>query len=117
MIANHSQFLAALHEKKLVEIKFYSQADAGTVDRECMPLDYGPDSEAKDALNRYWIWDPAAPAGKNLVGVLPAQITSMRVLGVSFEPEKLSLGSRSWSVPRAWGARPGVGTGAIPGSY
>ena len=105
MIPNHAQFLDAIREKKFIRISFYSQPDAGTVDRECAPLDYGPETGAKDELNRYWIWDPTPTAGSNPLGLLPGQIVSLRVLGTDFDPEKLGVGARPWCVPRVWGTR------------
>ena len=103
MIPNHAQFLAAIRDKKLVRIVFYSQPDAGKVDRECIPLDYGSEPATKDPLNRYWIWDPASTAGANPLGLLPDQIASVLVLGKDFDPEKLSFGARPWCIPRVWG--------------
>ena len=103
MISNHSQFLDAIREQKLVRIEFYSQPDAGKVDRECAPLDYGAEPGAGDALNRYWIWDPAATAGANPLGLLPDQIVSVAVLGKQFDPAKLGIVERPWFVLRDWG--------------
>lgn len=37
--------------------------DAGTVDHECAPLDYGPEEGAVEALNLYWVWDYKASPG------------------------------------------------------
>jgi hypothetical protein len=115
MISNHAQFIDAIREKKLIRIVFYSHPDAGKVDRECAPLDYGPESGAEDALNRYWIWDYAnTTAGTNPLGLLPDQIVSVNVLGSNFDPEKLSVGARSWFVPREWGAHPEVHVTSLP---
>ena len=106
MIANHTQFLDAICGRKLIRIGFYSLPDAGTVNRECAPLDYGAEPGAKDGLNRYWIWDYANTAGANPLGLLPDQIVGVQVLGKEFEPEKLRLGERTWIMPRPWGTRP-----------
>ena len=103
MISNHPQFLDAIREKKLIRIVFYSQPDGGTVDRECAPLDYGPELGALDALNRYWIWDDASTPGVNPLGLLSDQIVSVNVLGKDFDPEKIGLAARPWFVPRDWG--------------
>ncbi len=103
MISNHAQFIAAIGEKKLIRIVFYSLPDAGTVDRECAPLDYGADSAAADPLNRYWIWDPANTAGANPLRLLPDQIASVQVLGKEFDPQAFGGVARSWLVPREWG--------------
>ncbi len=105
MIRNHAQFLDAIRDKKLVRIVFYSHPDAGKVDRECTPLDYGPEPGEKDPVNRYWIWDHANTAGANPLGLLPDQIVSVDVLNKDFDPGKLSFGARPWCVPRVWGTR------------
>jgi hypothetical protein len=103
MIPNHTQFLDAIRDKKLIRVVFYSQPDAGKVDRECIPLDYGPEPATTDPLNRYWIWDHASTAGGNPLGLLSDQIVSVQVLGKDFDPEKLSFCARPWRVPRVWG--------------
>lgn len=103
MIPNHSHFLDAIGQKRLVRIEFYSHPDGGAVDRECAPLDYGPVPGTTDAPNRYWVWDPAATAGANPLGLLPDQIIALQVLGKDFDPATFSLGARAWAVPRAWG--------------
>jgi hypothetical protein len=106
MISNHAQFIDAIREKNLIRIVFYSLPDAGTVDRECMPLDYGPQQPgAIDALSRYWIWDPANTAGANPLGLLPGQIVTVQVLGRSFAPKQLPLGTQIWNVARDWDSR------------
>jgi hypothetical protein len=108
MISNHAQFLDAIREKKIIRIVFYSQPDGGTVDRECAPLDYGPELGATDALNRYWIWDPANTAGTNPLGLLPGQIVHVHVLGKDFDPAKIGVPARPWFVLRDWGKPPEV---------
>lgn len=102
MITNHRQFLDAIQEKRLIRLTFYSVPDSGTIDRECAPLDYGP-AIGSDTLNRYWVWDPAATAGANPIGLLPNQIVSAQVLGKDFDPAALGVLARGWSVPRNWG--------------
>jgi hypothetical protein len=104
MIPNHAQFLDAIRQRKLLRIAFYSRPDGGTVDRECAPLDYGPQPDTANVLNQYWIWDPAATAGANPLGLLPDQIVSVQVLGKDFDPSTFRLGSRPWFVPRDWAA-------------
>lgn len=103
MISNHPQFIDAIRDRKLLRIVYYSAPDAGTVDRECAPLDYGPGLDAADPLNRYWIWDPVASAGANPLGLHPDQIVKVQVLGKDFDPASFPLGGRSWHVQREWG--------------
>jgi len=102
MLPNHTEFLDAIHEMKLVRIEFYSKPDAAKIDRECAPLDYGPVAGAEDAGNRYWVWDFANSTGANPIGLVSEQIVSLQVLGKGFVPHELGLAARSWSVPRKW---------------
>jgi len=102
MIVNHAQFIEAIREKNLVRIVFYSNRDAAKVDRECVPLDYGPESGVKDSMDRYWIWDQSAAAAINPLGLAADQIIEVRILGRNFSPEKIPPGVRAWSVPRDW---------------
>jgi len=106
MIPNHAQFIDAIRERKLLRVVYYSRPDAGTVDRECAPLDYGQDLGSGDDLNRYWIWDPAATTGTNPLGLVPDQIVQVHVLGKDFDPATYQLGARSWHVLRDWGTHP-----------
>lgn len=103
MIPNHAHFLDAIRQKRLVRVGFYSLPDGGTVDRECTPLDYGPAAGTTGAPNRYWVWDPAATAGVNPLGLLPDQIVTLQALGKDFDPAALPLGAGPWLVPRDWG--------------
>lgn len=104
MITNHAQFIDAIRNKSLTRIVFYSHPDAGKVDHECIPLDYGPGEEAQNTSDRYWVWDNNDTAGANPIGLLPDQIISVQVIGRSFAPEHLPLGPRAWSVVRDWPA-------------
>ncbi len=103
MIPNHAQFIDAIHQKRLVRTEFYSHPDGGVVDRECAPLDYGPVPGTTDGPNRYWVWDPAATAGSNPLGLLPDQIVTLQVLGKDFDPALLELGACTWLIARNWG--------------
>jgi hypothetical protein len=102
MISNHALFIGAIRDKNLVRIVFYSHLDAGKVDHECAPLDYGPALKEKDTLDRYWVWDNDNTAGANPLGLFPDQIVSVQVTGRNFAPEHLALGPRVWSVIRDW---------------
>jgi hypothetical protein len=92
MIPNHPQFLQALNEKRKVRVQFYSKPDSGVLDRICAPLDYGMRGEAKDGLNRYWLWDYAGGTGGCPLGLLSQQIVDLKVLGEEFDPAQLTGG-------------------------
>ena len=104
MIPNHDRFITAIHEKKQIGVRFYSKADDGVLDRICAPLDYGPGGEVQDGLNRYWLWDYGNTPGAQMVGLLPAQIVGLRVLGEAFNPAHFGVKPWAWSTLRDWGS-------------
>lgn len=119
MIPNHSEFLDALARTTKVRVRFYSRPDGGVVDRICAPIDYGPGAGSDDGLHRYWLWDDSGESAENPVGLLPAQIVELRVLGESFDPARIGPDPWPWAVPREWkrsGATPPPGkpTADIP---
>ena len=107
MIPNHPDFIEAIHERKKVNVRFYSTPDADVVDRICAPLDYGPGAENPDGTNRYWLWDFTSVSGSKILGLAPQQILDMHMLGEMFEPNQLHPPlAPQWSVPRTWGLGP-----------
>ena len=105
MIPNHPRFIEALHEKKKVRVRFYSEADSGVLDRVCAPMDYGPGDKITDGLNRYWLWDYASNTGSHTLGLLPQQIVDLQVLGEVFDPAHLEVRPQQWTIPRDWDSR------------
>ena len=102
MISNHSDFIQAIHDKKLVRVEFYSKPDQGVIDRECAPLDYGPEPGVSDGTNRYWIWDYTIAKELNPLGLCSDQIVKVHVMGKGFDVEASGFAARSWSTPRVW---------------
>jgi hypothetical protein len=86
MIRNHTQFTAAIQDRKKVCVRYYSTPDSGVLDRVCAPMDYGPGGDSKDGLNRYWLWDYASDTGSHTLGLVPQQIMDLQVLGEVFDP-------------------------------
>lgn len=91
MIANHTQFTAAIQDRKKVCVRFYSKPDSGVLDRVCAPMEYGP-GENPDGLNRYWLWDYANEKGAHTIGLIPQQILDLQVLGELFNPQEFVPG-------------------------
>jgi len=102
MIPNHPQFIEAIHEKKKVRVRFYSNPDSGVLDRVCGPMDYGPGGGVQDGLNRYWLWDYSSNTGAQPVGLVPQQIVDLQVLGEVFDPAEFGARPSPWSIPRDW---------------
>ena len=89
MIPNHTQFTAAIADKKKVCVRYYSKPDSGVLDRVCAPMDYGP-GENLDGLNRYWLWDYVNETGSHRIGLVPQQILDLQVLGDGFDPSEFT---------------------------
>jgi len=106
MIPNHAQFIAASQEQKKVWLRFYSTADRGVLDRVCAPMNYGPSTESKDGLNRYWLWDYESKTGAHALGLLPQQIVELKVLGAEFDPAQFRVDSLPAPVAPVAGSRP-----------
>jgi hypothetical protein len=102
MIPNHQALIEAIHARKKVCVRHYSKADSGVLDRVCVPVDYGPGTENRDGLHRYWFWDCAATTESGLFGLLPPEIVNLQVLGDVFDPAAVTTAPWPWSVPRNW---------------
>jgi hypothetical protein len=105
MIPNHARFIEAIHAKRKVCVRFYSNADSGVQDRVCAPMDYGPEGELKDGMNRYWLWDYTRTTGSHTLVLRPQQILELQVLGEEFDPADLNVRPPQWSISRDWGSR------------
>jgi hypothetical protein len=102
MIPNHPVFIEAVQERTKVNVRFYSQADSGVLDRVCAPMDYGPGEASGDGLNRYWLWDYHGTAASHILGLVPQQIVSLQPLSETFNPADVGVWPWAWSVPRDW---------------
>jgi hypothetical protein len=91
MIPNHKEFIEALEEKKKVSLRFFSTADSGVIDLVCVPMDYTPGPDADDGVNRYWFWDYTRNLGTPTLGLLPAQVLNLQVLGEVFDAEDFNV--------------------------
>ena len=102
MIPNRPKFQEAIHETRKVNVRFYSTADSGVVDRVCAAPDYGPGRPPNDGLNRYWLRDFTADGASPLPGLTSRQVVELHVLGDSFVPSSLGPLPTPWSVARSW---------------
>ena len=115
MIANHKQFIEAIHTKKKVNVRFYSKADSGVVDLVCAPMDYGAVGEVQDGVNRYLLWDYSSNNGSHRLIFLPDQILDLSVLGTVFDPAEFDAPPPAWAIPRSWGPPSEAGAGIPKG--
>jgi hypothetical protein len=106
---NHTRFFAAINDKKMVVVRFYSEADHGVLDRICAPMGYGQGSESHDELNRYWLWDYAGTSGSHTLGLLPQEIMDLQVLGDVFDPMQFIIAPVPVFVPQTGRLSPPTG--------
>ena len=69
-------------------------------------MDYGPSRRAKDKSDRYHFWDFESDMTNHTLGLLPAQIVSIKLTEDSFAPADFvtwDVKSHPWFVPRDWG--------------
>jgi hypothetical protein len=109
LIPNHTRFLAAIKDKKMVSVRYYSKADHGVLDRICAPMGYGQGSESDDELNRYWLWDYAGTSGSHALGLLPQEIVDLQVLGEVFDPTQFIIAPVPVFVPQTGRLSPPTG--------
>jgi hypothetical protein len=99
-------FIAAIHAKKKVRLKFFSKEDGTTLVRTCAPMDFGPSRRAKNNDDRFHFWDYDSDTRTHTLSLLPNQIVSIEVLPDVFEPSEFitwSTATSPWFVARDWG--------------
>ena len=103
---NHDEFISAIHNLNLVQVRFQSADDGGAIlTRICAPMDYGPSRKFKDGIDRYHVWDFDSDSGKpHTLSLNPIQIVSFEVLEDEFDPSSFVTWPSNWIVPRGtWG--------------
>src|SRR5579885_248725 len=101
------EFIKAIHDKKKVQLTFFSKEDAAPLSRKCAPMDFGPSRRAKDKSDRFHLWDFESDQGRHVLSILPGQVKSIEVLSEDFDPATFitwSTTTSPWFVPRDWGA-------------
>lgn len=96
-------FISAIHNKRKVEVIFFSKEDGEQLRRVCAPMDFGPSRKAKNKGNRYHFWDYESDTRNHVLSVLPSQIVSMNILEYEFNPSDFVYWKSDWFVQRDWG--------------
>lgn len=102
-MSNYEKFINAIHNKKLVSVKFNSK-EKGVIIRSCIPFDYGPSRRYKDGLDRYHLYDLDSPDGKHNLSIIPEQVIDINILNENFDPAEYVHWTTSWFIKRDWGA-------------
>ncbi len=90
------RFIQAMHDKHLVRITFYSEADKQTFIRVCAPLDYGPGKV--DRSDHFHVWDYEAVPDGRILSLKPEQVRRVDILDEEFDPNDFM-----WFTARDWG--------------
>ncbi len=99
-------FIQAIHDKKKIQLTFFSKEDGSLLIRTCAPMDFGPSRRSKDQSNRFHFWDYDSDSSMHTLSLLPNQVKNMQVLQESFSPSEFitwSTISSPWFVNRDWG--------------
>jgi len=106
MHRDHEIFLATLHEKRIVILRFYSKEDKSSIIRACAPMDFGPSRRAKEQSNRYHFWDYDSDTGRHPLSLLPEQVIEIQDAYNSFDPAEFvtwNILTSPWFLERNWG--------------
>ncbi len=92
------RFMQALQSKHKIRLTFYSDADRRTLDRMCVPLDYGPGKV--DKSDHFHVWDYESTSRGHLLSLKPEQVQRIDILAEEFDPTDFM-----WFLSRDWGQR------------
>jgi len=102
----HNNFIQAIHDKKKIELHFFSKEDGIIIVRKCAPMDFGPSRSAKIKTDRYHLWDYESAEKQHNLPLLPNQIKEIIILNEYFDPVEFitwDTATSPWFVPRDWG--------------
>ncbi|WP_045577131.1 hypothetical protein [Desulfosporosinus sp. I2] len=100
------QFVRAIQNKKMVQIRFYSKEDGVTIERTCAPMDFGPSRRARLKNDRFHVWDIDSDEKPHILSLPPEQIVDIVVLDNEFNPSNIvnwDTNRTPWFVERDWG--------------
>lgn len=105
---DHTTFIDAIHAKRRLSVRFFSDQDGERVTRKCAPFDHASSRSAHDPVLRYHFHDFTSPDGPHTLSLRREKILSMTALVETFEPAEIvrwSTREHRWTVPRDWGAQ------------
>ena len=103
------QFIQAIHDRKKLNITFFSQEDNAIITRKCAPFDYGTGTNIKDHEKRFWVWDYESDKSPHVLPLQSKNIKSMVTLDETFHPKDIvdnewyNNPGFQWKIGRDWG--------------
>ena len=98
----YDTLVEAINNKLLLTVCFVAK-EKGTITRQCIPFDYGPSRRYKDGEDRFHFYDLDSPDGNHVILLLPAQINSITLTDIHFDPKDYVTWTPNWIVNRDWG--------------
>lgn len=102
MHTQHDVFIDAIHTKKKLRIRFYSEEDGGYIERVCAPMDYAAGKRIHDGIPRYWVWDFESDKANHSLPLRSERIEYMRNEGEDFDPASFVTWTTAWVISRNW---------------
>lgn len=99
----HDVFIDAIHTKKKLRIRFYSEEDGGYIERVCAPMDYAAGRRIHDGIPRYWVWDFESDKANHTLPLRAERIEYMRNEDEDFDPASFVTWATAWVIGRDWG--------------
>lgn len=99
----HDVFIDAIHTKKKLKIRFYSEEDRGYIERVCAPMDYAAGKRIHDGIPRYWVWDFESDKANHTLPLRAERIEWMNDAGEVFDPASFVSWPPKWVIARNWG--------------
>lgn len=102
---DNSQFIQSIHDKKKVQVTFFSKEDQSLETRLCAPMDYGPSQRkgVKDLRDKFHLWDYESLDGPHTLSLAADQIKSIEPTNLSFNPGEFVSWTPKWLIKRNWG--------------
>lgn len=100
---DHADFIAGIHQRKKMVVRYFSNKDQKYVIRKVAPMDFGPKSGEASGIDRYHVWDYESPSKPHPASLDPSQIQSFTVLEDQFDPAEFVTWKTNWHVKRDWG--------------
>lgn len=103
MHKQHDEFIDAIHSKKKLRIKFYSEEDGCYIERVCAPMDHAAGTRIRDGIPRYWVWDFESDKANHTLPLRAERIEVMYDTGEHFDPASFVTWRSAWVIERDWG--------------
>lgn len=97
----YNNFIRAIHEKRIVEIKVNTKGK-GVISRRAIPFDYGPGKIDNYRVDRYHFYNLDSPDGQHNFSPNPQDVLSIELTDETFNPADYVHWNPNWYIEREW---------------